>query len=120
MEAQPTLPIVDGSFYRNPELHGHLRHVKERGSQLHIMGLIGPGGVHAYPFQVGSPGPREQAPSLALASTSGGTFNPLPNGARRSSCSSKKASGRSPTRRIFRTSSEAGAGSGLWELTSGP
>jgi 2,3-bisphosphoglycerate-independent phosphoglycerate mutase len=41
--------IEDGSFFQNPELRGAMDHVKERGSSLHIMGLIGPGGVHAYP-----------------------------------------------------------------------
>jgi 2,3-bisphosphoglycerate-independent phosphoglycerate mutase len=41
--------IADGSFYDNLELKAAMRHVKERGSQLHVMGLIGPGGVHAYP-----------------------------------------------------------------------
>ena len=41
--------IADGSFMQNPELRGAAQHVKDRGSRLHIMGLIGPGGVHAYP-----------------------------------------------------------------------
>jgi 2,3-bisphosphoglycerate-independent phosphoglycerate mutase len=41
--------IEDGSFYRNPVLLQAMQHVKDRGSRLHIMGLIGPGGVHAYP-----------------------------------------------------------------------
>jgi 2,3-bisphosphoglycerate-independent phosphoglycerate mutase len=41
--------IEDGSFYQNPEMLAAMRHVKDRGSALHIMGLIGPGGVHAYP-----------------------------------------------------------------------
>src|SRR5579859_3266908 len=41
--------IADGSFFRNEAMLGAMRHVRERGSALHIMGLIGPGGVHAYP-----------------------------------------------------------------------
>jgi 2,3-bisphosphoglycerate-independent phosphoglycerate mutase len=41
--------IEDGSFHRNPVLLEAMEHVRERGSALHIMGLIGPGGVHAYP-----------------------------------------------------------------------
>ncbi len=41
--------IEDGSFERNPVLLEAMEHVRERGSSLHIMGLIGPGGVHAYP-----------------------------------------------------------------------
>jgi 2,3-bisphosphoglycerate-independent phosphoglycerate mutase len=41
--------VEDGSFHRNPVLLAAMEHVRERGSALHIMGLIGPGGVHAYP-----------------------------------------------------------------------
>ena len=37
--------IVDGSFSRQPELIRALRTAK--GGRLHIMGLLGPGGVHA-------------------------------------------------------------------------
>jgi 2,3-bisphosphoglycerate-independent phosphoglycerate mutase len=40
--------IEDGSFYENPELLAAMLHVRERGSRLHIMGLVGPGGVHAH------------------------------------------------------------------------
>lgn len=41
--------IEDGSFFQNEILVDAMRHVKERQSQLHIVGLIGSGGVHAYP-----------------------------------------------------------------------
>ncbi len=41
--------IADGSFFQNEAMLGAMRHAQERGSDLHIMGLIGPGGVHAYP-----------------------------------------------------------------------
>ena len=41
--------IEDGTFYQNPELRVAMKHVLERNSSLHIMGLIGPGGVHAHP-----------------------------------------------------------------------
>src|SRR5947209_16258903 len=34
--------IQDGSFYENPELLAAMQHVKDRGSHLHIMGLVGP------------------------------------------------------------------------------
>jgi 2,3-bisphosphoglycerate-independent phosphoglycerate mutase len=40
--------IRDGSFFQNEALIAACRHVKERGSQLHLFGLLGPGGVHAY------------------------------------------------------------------------
>jgi len=40
--------IEDGSFFANPELRAAMRHVRERGSRLHLMGLIGSGGVHAH------------------------------------------------------------------------
>ncbi|MEO8910474.1 MAG: 2,3-bisphosphoglycerate-independent phosphoglycerate mutase [Gemmatimonadaceae bacterium] len=39
--------IADGSFYTNPALAGACRHVKDNNGTLHIMGLIGTGGVHA-------------------------------------------------------------------------
>lgn len=41
--------IEDQSFYENPVIHQAMDHVKDRGSALHIIGLVGPGGVHAYP-----------------------------------------------------------------------
>ncbi len=41
--------VKDGSFLANEALNNAMSHVLERGSALHIMGLIGPGGVHAYP-----------------------------------------------------------------------
>jgi 2,3-bisphosphoglycerate-independent phosphoglycerate mutase len=41
--------IEDGSFFENEALLGAMQHVRERDSALHVMGLIGPGGVHAYP-----------------------------------------------------------------------
>jgi 2,3-bisphosphoglycerate-independent phosphoglycerate mutase len=39
--------IADGSFYTNPALLGACRQAKENGGTLHLMGLIGAGGVHA-------------------------------------------------------------------------
>src|SRR6202140_4177470 len=39
--------IEDGSFYTNPALTGACRQVKKNGGTLHLMGLIGSGGVHA-------------------------------------------------------------------------
>ena len=39
--------IADGSFYTNPALTGACRQVKKNGGTLHLMGLIGSGGVHA-------------------------------------------------------------------------
>src|SRR5437868_5034654 len=40
--------IKDGSFFENPELVGACDHVIERGSTLHLFGLLGPGGVHSH------------------------------------------------------------------------
>src|SRR5215213_2023043 len=40
--------IADGSFFENDALNDALRHVKLRGSRLHIIGLLGSGGVHAH------------------------------------------------------------------------
>jgi len=39
--------IADGSLYTNPALVGACRQVKGNGGTLHLMGLIGAGGVHA-------------------------------------------------------------------------
>jgi 2,3-bisphosphoglycerate-independent phosphoglycerate mutase len=40
--------IADGTFYDNPVLQAAMRHVNEHGSRLHVMGLVGVGGVHAH------------------------------------------------------------------------
>ena len=39
--------IADGTFYTNPSLVGACRQVKKNGGTLHLLGLIGSGGVHA-------------------------------------------------------------------------
>jgi 2,3-bisphosphoglycerate-independent phosphoglycerate mutase len=39
--------IADGSFHTNPALVGACRHVKKKNGTLHLLGLIGSGGVHA-------------------------------------------------------------------------
>jgi 2,3-bisphosphoglycerate-independent phosphoglycerate mutase len=39
--------IADGSFFRNEVLRGVVAHAREQGSRLHLLGLIGPGGIHA-------------------------------------------------------------------------
>ena len=39
--------IEDGSFFDNDVLRKAVGHALERGSRLHLMGLIGPGGIHA-------------------------------------------------------------------------
>ena len=39
--------ITDGSFSANEVLNATCRSVRERGGRLHLMGLVGPGGVHA-------------------------------------------------------------------------
>ena len=39
--------IEDGSFRRTPALVAACRAALERGGRLHLMGLIGPGGIHA-------------------------------------------------------------------------
>jgi peroxiredoxin len=42
---------------------------------LNNQGGAGEGKAGAYPYQVGTPGPGEQAPAIALPSTGGGTFS---------------------------------------------
>ena len=39
--------IGDGSFFDNDVLGAACREVAERGGRLHLMGLVGPGGIHA-------------------------------------------------------------------------
>lgn len=40
--------IADGSFYANPTLVAACAHARERGTALHLFGLLGPGGVHSH------------------------------------------------------------------------
>lgn len=40
--------ILDGAFFENPALMKAINHVKENNSALHLMGLLGTGGVHSY------------------------------------------------------------------------
>ena len=40
--------IEDGSFFKNDVLRQAVQHSKQNASGLHIMGLLGPGGVHAH------------------------------------------------------------------------
>jgi 2,3-bisphosphoglycerate-independent phosphoglycerate mutase len=40
--------IRDGSFFTNPEILEACESVKRRGGTLHVMGLLGQGGVHAH------------------------------------------------------------------------
>ena len=39
--------VIDGSFFENETLGAVCREVVARGSRLHLMGLVGPGGIHA-------------------------------------------------------------------------
>lgn len=39
--------ITDGSFFQNPALLSAIKHTKERGSTLHLLGLVGPSVVHS-------------------------------------------------------------------------
>lgn len=61
--------IASGAFFRDPALLEACRLVRERGSRLHLLGLLGEGGVHAHQRHllalvelVG----REQLPDVAI------------------------------------------------------
>ena len=41
------MSISDGTFFKNPVLLTSIEHVKKYNSNLHLMGLIGAGGVHS-------------------------------------------------------------------------
>ncbi|HEX9015321.1 MAG TPA: 2,3-bisphosphoglycerate-independent phosphoglycerate mutase [Chloroflexota bacterium] len=43
-----SLAIQDGTFFKNPALLKAVEHVRERESKLHLLGLLGPGGVHSH------------------------------------------------------------------------
>ncbi|MBI3397258.1 2,3-bisphosphoglycerate-independent phosphoglycerate mutase [Candidatus Woesebacteria bacterium] len=45
--ARINMSIADGTFYKNANLLGSIEHVKKFNSSLHLMGLIGAGGVHS-------------------------------------------------------------------------
>jgi 2,3-bisphosphoglycerate-independent phosphoglycerate mutase len=40
--------IADGTFFTNPVLCTAFRTIRDRGTALHLMGLLGPGGVHSH------------------------------------------------------------------------
>ncbi len=40
--------IADGDFFTNAALTGAIAHCQQSGGKLHLMGLFGPGGVHAH------------------------------------------------------------------------
>ena len=43
-----SMAVRDGSFFRNPAFLKAIEHVKKNGSKLHLLGLLGPGGVHSH------------------------------------------------------------------------
>lgn len=61
--------IADGSFFRNAAFRAACDHVKANGGTLHIMGLIGTGGVHAideHLFALLDLAEREKVPNVAV------------------------------------------------------
>ncbi len=45
--ARINMSIADGSFFEIPTLKSAVEHVKKNNSSLHLMGLVGAGGVHS-------------------------------------------------------------------------
>ena len=43
-----TKSIEDGEFFKNQQLLYAINHAKEFDSQLHLIGLLSPGGVHSH------------------------------------------------------------------------
>src|SRR5687767_1036855 len=61
--------VRDGTFFRNHALLGAVRHVRESGGTLHLVGLVGNGGVHAidqHLFALLDLVEREALPKVAL------------------------------------------------------
>lgn len=46
--ARINMSIADGSFFNNPALLSAIEHVKKNDSSLHLLGMIGNSGVHAF------------------------------------------------------------------------
>ena len=45
--ARINMAIADGSFFSNPQLLDAINHARSNNSKLHLMGLMGAGGVHS-------------------------------------------------------------------------
>jgi 2,3-bisphosphoglycerate-independent phosphoglycerate mutase len=45
--ARINMSVAEGSFFKNPALLGAINHAKQNNSSLHLMGLVGAGGVHS-------------------------------------------------------------------------
>jgi 2,3-bisphosphoglycerate-independent phosphoglycerate mutase len=63
------LAIENGSFFRNPAFRDICAHLRRTGGTLHLMGLIGDGGVHAidrHLFALVDLAERENVPRVAL------------------------------------------------------
>jgi len=63
------LAIRDGSFFRLPAFTAAAEHVRKTGGTLHLMGLVGDGGVHAvdrHLFTLFDLAERERVPRTAL------------------------------------------------------
>src|SRR5215213_5413295 len=61
--------IRDGSYFRNEAFQGAVRRVRETGGTLHLMGLVGKGGVHAidqHLFALLDLVERERLPKVAI------------------------------------------------------
>nr|MCR5307292.1 2,3-bisphosphoglycerate-independent phosphoglycerate mutase [Oscillospiraceae bacterium] len=43
-----TKSIEDGDFFRNPALVAAMENARDKGTALHLMGLLSPGGVHSH------------------------------------------------------------------------
>jgi 2,3-bisphosphoglycerate-independent phosphoglycerate mutase len=61
--------IEDGAFFRKPAFVDVCRHVRSNGGTLHLMGLLGNGGVHAldeHLFALFDLAERQQVPNVAV------------------------------------------------------
>ncbi|MBY0490855.1 MAG: 2,3-bisphosphoglycerate-independent phosphoglycerate mutase [Gemmatimonadaceae bacterium] len=61
--------IESGAFYSNPTLVAACRHAKDNGGTLHLVGLLGDGGVHAFDqhlFALVDLAVRQQVPRIVL------------------------------------------------------
>src|SRR5512142_1732897 len=43
-----SLAVQDGTFFENPAFLRAINHAREHDSKLHLLGLLGPGGVHSH------------------------------------------------------------------------
>ena len=114
--------IADGSFFARPALLAACRRARETGGRLNVVGLVGPGGVHAHDrhlVALAELARREHVPSFRLARAAGRPRHATAVGARvraRARVGARRGprgcADRHGWRPLFRDGPRSGAGTG--------